>query len=68
MGAAARILQNRPEVVPSLQERGEKALIRPRFSPFQRLGHLTANPGVHLLRRRRPQHVPTRHFASQFTQ
>ena len=58
----------RLEVVPWPQNRGEKPLIWPRFSPFQRLGHLTAHPGAHLLRRRRPQHVPTCDFVQDHTE
>ena len=44
MRTAVRAPKNRVEVVPSLQNEGAKPLIWPRFSPFQRLGHLTAHP------------------------
>ena len=68
MRTAVRAPKNRLEVVPSPQNEGAKPLIWPRFSPFQRLGHLTAHPRAHLLRRRRPQHVPTCHFVQNHTE
>ena len=68
MRTAVTAPKNRLEVVPSPQNEGAKPLIWPRFSPFQRLGHLTAHPRAHLLRRRRPQHVPACHFVQDHTE
>ena len=47
MRTAVTAPKNRLEVVPSPQNEGAKPLIWPRFSPFQRLGHLTAHPRAH---------------------
>jgi hypothetical protein len=68
MLTAVRAPQYGPEVVPWPENGGEKSLIWPRFSPFQRLGHLTTHPGAHLLRRRGPQHVPTCYFVHDHTE
>src|SRR5208283_534729 len=68
MRTAVRAPKKRLEVVPSPQNEGAKPLIWPRFSPFQRLGHLTAHPRAHPLRRRRPQHVPACHFVQDHTE
>ncbi len=68
MRTAVRAPKNRLEVVPPPQNGGAKPLIWPRFSPFQRLGHLTAHPCAHLLRRRRPQHIPACHFVQDHTE
>jgi hypothetical protein len=42
-------------------------LSRPRFAPFQCLGHVVSHPGAQRRRHRRPQHVPARDCVSQST-
>src|SRR5208337_75836 len=53
------------ERLPQPKNGGERLLNRPRFAPFEGLGHLGLHPRAQLRRGRRSQHVPARDFVTE---